>query len=1004
MRSVAPTVPNLRRNNCGLRYRIPVSPIRDEPRSRGRCRRVRLLLMLLLFAALPPWVSAQRYTFKVYGREEGLEDLNAVCLLQDRTGFLWVGTQDGLFRYDGSRFHGFGSTDGLPSTTINSLHESSDGTLWAGTAAGLAFRDGERFRTVELTKTAFVPGPTGIASDTNGRVFVATSLGLAVGSVQGGHRQFQYLPAAVPEKNVFSVAVDGQGMVWFGCGQSLCRLEGNRPVVLTAPGLIADRWGAILSDRDGSLWLRSFTRLLVRPAGSEEFVARDQGLPQASGRALGLDRQGNLISATSSGLAIRTGDQWRIIGQPQGLPQDVTYSVLQDREGSMWVGGSLGLARWLGYGQWEHWTQVQGLGNEVVWAIHRDAAGAVWVGTDGGLYRMSPGKPGWQAWTTRQNLAGDKVLSLASGADGALWAGSFPSGVSRIDPRSGAVRRYGPESGLPKDPVPKLLADRQGRLWVATSRGLFLGKETGAGMRFEELVPPHGDHTASWWGLLEDRQGRIWVSARQTLARWDNGQWTDFSGIGGLKSPCANTIAEGRDGSIWLGYCRPLGLARLDFSSGHTKIDHFDRQNGLRSSRVQSLGTDPQGWIWVGTSNGLHVFDGSRWRHLGEADGMLLSGVNAQAFFADPDGSVWMGTFKGISHFQPSDQSWPETPPPMTLTSAVYNVANRSFDTAFSALTFLNEKEVRFRYRLSGLETNWIETDQRQAMYHGLPPGNYTFEAMARSAQGVWSTQAARMSFRAPPAWWQTWWFRALAAAGILLAIWGAMLLVHQRRLARVRAELGRIMEERTRIARELHDTVLQEVTGVSMLLGPFERQAADPELREKLGFALSRLDRTIVETRRAVWALRPEALDRRRFPEALAEAGANLTAGSGIAFEFHMEGTPVPCSPELEGELLRIGQETIQNAVKHSQASLIRMRLEYAPDAVLLIAEDNGIGFGDGAAGQGRWGLTGIRERVERLGGEMTIESVAGKGTRVRVQVPGETTGRHSAGLEAGR
>jgi len=290
-------------------------------------------------------------------------------------------------------------------------------------------------------------------------------------------------------------------------------------------------------------------------------------------------------------------------------------------------------------------------------------------------------------------------------------------------------------------------------------------------------------------------------------------------------------------------------------------------------------------------------------------------------------------------------------------------------------LTFLNEKEVRFRYRLAGLETNWIETDQRQALYHGLEPGNYTFEVMARSAQGVWSPLPERASFRAPPAWWQTRWFRALLAASILLAIWGAMLVIHRWRVARVRAEFGRIMEERTRIARELHDTVLQEVTGVSMLLGPFERQTADPELREKLGFALSRLDRTIVETRRAVWELRPSALERQQLPDALQEVGANLTAGSQIAFEFQLVGTPVGCSSELEGELLRIGQETIQNAVKHSRASLIRIRLECARDVVQLFAEDDGIGFGDEAAGQGGWGLSGIRERVERLGGEMTID-----------------------------
>jgi len=320
---------------------------------------MRSLLPMALGAAslFAPTAWSQRYNFKFYGDDEGLKNLAVQAVLQDRAGFLWAGTQNGLYRYDGNHFTAFTSRDGLPGTRIESLYEAADGTLWVGTDRGLSRRAGDRFESVALNGQELI-GRQGISSDRNGHLYLATDHGLVVGDTGKHGIAFRHIERApgVKRDEVISAYTDASGVVWFGCGLNLCQLENQAAVeVGAAGGLPLDRWDAILGDLDGNLWVRSATALYLRPSGSARFELQ-AGLPASSNTfpTLALDPAGHLLVPTNRGLARRGATGWELVDAEQGLTTNDISAVFQDREGSIWLGllGS-GLARWLGYNEWQ---------------------------------------------------------------------------------------------------------------------------------------------------------------------------------------------------------------------------------------------------------------------------------------------------------------------------------------------------------------------------------------------------------------------------------------------------------------------------------------------------------------------------------------------------------------------------------------------------------------------------------------------------------------------------
>ena len=808
---------------------------------------IRSLLTLVLLGASA--LYGQRYSFKFYGEEEGLQSLAVQIVLQDRAGFLWVGTQNGLFRYDGSRFAGFGKADGLPDAHIESLHESIDGTLWVGTRFGLARRSQERFEKVPLGAAVGIVGREGIASDSAGNLYIATEQGVVAGTPSPKGLQFTLIsnPPRAGSPAATSVYVDAKGRVWFGCGTGLCTLnEGQAHETGAELGLPAQRWDAILGDLEGNLWVRSEKFLYERSAAGR-FMAHS-GLPDSANSTptLALDPAGRILAPTYKGLARQTDTGWEVISAKDGLMSNDISTVIQDREGSIWIGllGS-GLARWLGYNEWQNWGEAEGLSRESTWSILREKRGRLWVGSLFGLnYAEKIG--GKLVWNQQPLPKVDGFIrTMAEGPDGTVWIGTDPNGLLAMNRKTGTLRRLGEAQGLKNTRLRHVAVDHEGRIWAATYRGLF--RSTGRdGSRFEQQIPAGTDPAEMFHLTLADREGRIWVAADRGLLRYSGGLWRRFTKQDGLAYDKVAQVAEDTDGSLWVGYRDAYGITHLTFPDGDTvKTESYTQANGLRSDKTLFIQFDARGWLWVGTDHGVDVFDRARWRHYGHSDGLIWDDCNSNAFLADPDGSVWVGTSRGLSRFRPAALAAPNVPPPVVLTQV--NLGGKpsepwhtlempyqenSLQVRFAALTFVQESSVLFRYRLNG--GNWLETTQRELNYPKLPPGQYTLEVLARNAQGLWSAEPARLSFQVLTPWWLTWWFR-LGTVVLAMTLGRLMWTRRTHRLEAERYRLEKAVTDRTRELSKEKQRVVEEKVRVEQQNREIERLLAEAQQASRL-------------------------------------------------------------------------------------------------------------------------------------------------------------------------
>jgi signal transduction histidine kinase/ligand-binding sensor domain-containing protein/CheY-like chemotaxis protein len=743
-------------------------------------RWVRLTAIVALTAA---GATAERYRFRTYGPDEGL-NTSVTRILQDRAGFLWVGTGNGLFRFDGARFQRFGTDDGLPSQSIRCLHETADGVLWIVTGRGLVRRVRNTFQPVDTKISRDDTDFRAIDSDSTGRIYVGSDGGLLVSDpVQSQETPTFHLLAGAARDPVNGVYVDPGHGVWFSSGLQLYLMENGRFTAFgEAQGLPPEHWGAMLRDKNGNLWVRGGRYLYVRPAGSQRFIARDHGLPQSSNTILTLlmDRFGTVMVSTDLGVARWINGDWKLTGSAQGLGSDTVTALYPDREGSLWIGlWGIGVVRWPAYEQWSNWTTVDGLANNIVWAIRRHPSGSLWIGTDHGLQRMD-GNRFTRTWKHGDGLAGDKVKALEAGPDGAMWAACLPGGISRIDPLTGKVRIYGARAGLSDDHVISLHFDREKRLWASTQEGLFRSTAFGPDLHFERLTPPGAQEHTTYFRFLEDRAGQIWVTSSQGLFRCDRGHWTRFTTRDGLRANFTTHVAEAADGAIWIAYREPVGVSRLTFTPAGIQVHHFSKKDGIPSDYILFLGLDAGKKMWVGTDVGVAVQSSRGWSVYTHENGLGWDDCAAAALLTEADGAVWIGSLNGLSRFLPSATPVEHTTPPVAITSVRFRnrvsdpgvfskvrFADRDFSVAFASLRYIQNKAMRFRYRVVGLDDTWIETGLREARYSSLPAGTYRFEVAAQDPEGAWSIAPATVSFQIVAPWWQSWWFRAAALAAL---------------------------------------------------------------------------------------------------------------------------------------------------------------------------------------------------------------------------------------------
>ena len=760
------------------------------PHTLGR----RLCALLIVLSAGN--LFGQRYSFRNYSQEQGLANLTIYCLLQDRAGYLWAGTANGLFRYDGTRFERFGPARGLPSAAISNLVQTRDGTLWAATGDGLWRQAGDsRFVPVNLGRRVMILGQSDLAADPSvDRVYLSTTDAIFVIDRQGDKQKVATLPYPAANEIARAIHLDRTGALWVAAGNRIHRWQ-HKQWTAYGPesGVIPGQYGAMITDSAGDFWVRSARRLIVLRKGAIRFTSDDDGLPPAAGLAtLSLDAKGRIFVATGLGIARRCTPgpcpaghgNWELISHAGGLSADSTSCMMQDREGSVWIGlYAAGLDRWQGYEEWEQWTANEGLSSDFVWSIAQDRAGAMLIGTDKGLNRIVSQGRG-RAWTESQGLAGDRVRAITLDATGNIWTASSPGGISRIDQKTGHITTF----RLTEDKIYSLAFDATETLWAGTLNGLFRGRRSGSGWRFER--DPISQPDEIFFQVLNGRAGRLWAAGSRGLLLRDGDNWTR------LTNEEVSHIAEARDGSIWMGN-REKG--RVSFARLREGVWTIHQAPASVTADVcYSLGFDAADNLWVGTDNGVRVLDHGAWRRYRRPDGLSWDDTNSGAFFRDSAGSIWIGTGRGLSRrLAGAPIRKPLVPKTVISDMATGSGQDRTLSFHFTALSFVNEPKVRFRYRLIGLEKDWVETTQRQVRYPALPPGDYNFSVAARNAGGEWS-EPASAAFHVAPPWWRSWWFIVIAWA--LVLSFGRFLWFHRVRSLMVQQRrLESAVEQRTK-------------------------------------------------------------------------------------------------------------------------------------------------------------------------------------------------------------
>ncbi len=764
---------------------------------------------ILLAMWVPRGARAQQYAFQYLGIEQGLTNLAVKTLFQDRTGFIWVGTENGVFRYEGVRFREFAPEQGLPPSVEASIGEAPDGSVLVGSQSGLYRLTGEKFARIALPAGSRVNGYNGIRADGT-RTWIATDAGLLAASIgENGSLTLKSGPKTPDpaDTEAHAVFVDKQGL-WWGCGNSLCQWRNGKVDVLAeAAGLKKLLLQAIFRDPMGNLWVEQNRRLLVLHPGSTRFEEADAHLPPTGMGNPQVDSDGRLLVPTTEGLAIRQDSRFRMAGRTAGLLPPV-YSVLQDREGSVWLGlAGRGLAKWLGYREWENFSAQSGLTGETIYEILPVPGGPVWAGTEVGLFRGDRRDGEW-LWRPERALGVVPVHAVQAGADGRLWLGTDSRGIARFDPKSGSVKWFGPAEGLSANSPNAILIDHDQPVWAGTEKGVFTSAPGGGKFQRVPEVTPF-----RCFALLESPAGDIWAATSDGLWQRSRGRWRHFTTADGLRSKLLVSLAADKSGAIWVGYRLSGTVSRLRLTSGKVSISHFDPPRGSAINITYFLGLDARDRLWAGTNLGIQMFtgDGNRWDRYDHHDGLIWDDCDLHGFAAEPDGHIWIGTSGGLSRYMP--RSAPAQPaPPRTVFTSV-SIGKKEIDPArqltlnyssdplvarFTALRVGRERDLVFRYRLDPLVGTWRETPERELQFPALPAGDYRLEVEARDATSGWGNLPAAFEFRVLAPWWRTWWF--LGACSMTASVLAGLLL--WRRGVRddsIRSALENAVAERTR-------------------------------------------------------------------------------------------------------------------------------------------------------------------------------------------------------------
>ena len=985
--------------------------------------------------------ETSRLTSQIWQREQGLPQNSVRALAQTHDGYLWIGNDDGLARFDGVRFVPFGMREGLPGGPVSKLFGDSRGALWIGTiGTGLTCQHAGQFTTYTIRDGLPSDTITALAEDSDGRLWIGTEAGLVIWD--NGHLTTLAAAGEFRGKAIRALFKDQRGTLWLAARDA---------------GVFHFLTGKFFSVTDPSV-----EELLKDP----HCVLVDQSLRI-------------WISAGDDFVLCREGDQWRRYRIPRHLARPYVNSLVEEPDGTVWAGSvSEGLFQFKD-GTLAAYNANNGLADNFVESLLVDHEGNLWVGTGAGLNRLRRGN--LSVLAQNEGLGYGAVQGLTEIAPGVIWAGKSGDGLYQWDgrnftrPAADLSRRY--------REVNSLLTARDGSCWVASTRGLlhFLNPLSNA----VEIATPALDG-ANVSALAEDREGSLWAGTRdgqlwvQRKGRWAS--QTNFS------QPHALTaMVEDADGSLWLG---TEGGGLYQFQDGVRA--HLDKNGGLLSNLIRTLYRDAQGTLWIGTAGGGL----SRWRNglmktfttreglrdntisqileddagrfwlgsnrgltcvhksdlealadgrvalifpqiFGRTEGMMSEECTGGFFPAGlkmKTGQLWFSTLKGIVVVNPKLNTT-DAPAPRTVLEAVLvdGVAIPDFlaqktagspdeklkpgdaktallqipagkhrlEFRYTGPSLSAPERIRFRYRLDGVDQEWVEAGkERSAFYGSMPPGDYHFRVIACNSEGVWNPAGAELAFHVQPLLSQTWWFLSLLALGlgaILVAGVGSVFrYLSKRKLQRHLAQLEQeraLERERARIAQDLHDDLGSSLARISLLSGLVRADKDHPAQVETHANKISQsADLTVRALEEIVWAVRPGSDTLQSLVEYIAHFANELFEDNPTRCRLDLphDLPSLPLPPDVRHNIFLIVKEALTNALKHAGAREVRVVTKAADHTIEITVEDDGRGFTpatDTSLGK-RHGLGNMRQRAGTIGGTLELRSAAGTGTSVRLTV----------------
>jgi signal transduction histidine kinase/ligand-binding sensor domain-containing protein len=977
-----------------------------------------LLVLFLARAvfALNPDRHISQYGHTAWRIQDGLFGGEVRTVTQTTDGYIWVGTEAGLFRFDGVRFVSWSSqeVEQMPSTSITALLGARDGSLWIGTDAGLVHRVNQHLITY-LQGEGYI---SSILQDVNGEIWIARDR-------SGDNTQ--------PLCKVIGIGV---------------RCYGNEDGV---PAFLA---GPLVQDASSNLWLGGDTALLRWRPGSSN-VYRPKALKSNAGvdgvEALSVAADGSIwvgMALRGRGLGLQhLGDgglKSFVAPKLNGETVEVT-ELLEDHEKNLWVGTSdQGIYRIHG-ADVDHYRTTDGLSSDFISQFYEDREGDLWVATAKGLdcfrdLRMS-------SFSTREGLSADAVDSVLASRDGTIWIGN----ASKLDVLGpgGVPSQVG--NALQGHQVTSLLQDRAGRLWAGIDNTLTIYQ----GRRFRQIKRQDGSPVGVVMGMTEDSENNIWVETMGspwTLIRIQDQKVREA--FPAPQMPLARKIAADPQSGIWLGLLNG-DLAR--YRSGKTETFPFPHhpgsrvneliaasdgsilgatafgvvgwkngkrqiltvRNGLPCDSIHALISDDRGDLWLYAQCGLiEIADAElqRWwgrpesrlkmRVFDVSDGVQPGQGHFNASAKSPDGRLWFANRTILQMIDPDHIAGNAVVPPVHIEGIVADRKSyspqdglnlppltRDVEIDYTALSFVVPQKALFRYMLEGHDADWQEPGtRRQAFYNNLRPGHYRFRVLACNNDGVWTSTPAVWRFVIRPAYYQTLWFKAALLTTALMLLWLFYLYRLRQISAEIHSRLNERQRERERIARELHDTLLQGFQGLVLRFqAVLNRIPDDDPLRAGVENALLRADEVLIEGRDRVREIRSEPSP--ELPNLLGSFG-HSQASESTSFQFLIVGTVVALRPLICDDVYRIAREALTNAFRHASASQVEAELIYDRAQFNLRIRDNGAGIDEQTLSGGRlshWGLQGMRERAKLSGGKLSIRSRPGAGTEVELLIPGK-------------